>query len=157
MGCSTQRDFESWGGSDILIFSSSSLERVFYMKILIAVLAVLSATSAFAHHSFEAEFDKNKTVVLTGTVTKVDWMNPHIYIHLDAKDETGKSASWACEGGNPGSLMRNGWKRNSLKPGDQIVIDGYRAKDGTNTCNGRSVKLADGTKLFAGSSAGNQE
>ena len=157
MGCSTQRDFESWGGSDILIFSSSSLERVFYMKILIAVLAVLSATSAFAHHSFEAEFDKNKTVVLTGTVTKVDWMNPHIYIHLDAKDETGKSASWACEGGNPGSLMRNGWKRNSLKPGDQIVIDGYRAKDGTNTCNGRSVKLADGTKLFAGSSAGREE
>jgi Family of unknown function (DUF6152) len=87
----------------------------------------------------------------------VDWMNPHIYIHLDAKDEAGKSASWACEGGNPGSLMRLGWKRTSLKPGDQVVIEGYRAKDGTNTCNGRSVKLADGTKLFAGSSAGSQE
>ena len=126
-------------------------------KTLIAVLAVLTATSAFAHHSFEAEFDRNKTVVLTGTVTKVDWMNPHIYIHLDAKDEAGKSASWACEGGNPGSLMRLGWKRDSLKPGDQIVIEGYRAKDGTNTCNGRSVKLADGTKLFAGSSAGKEE
>jgi hypothetical protein len=127
------------------------------MKTLIAVLAVRTATSAFAHHSFEAEFDKNKTVVLTGTVTKVDWMNPHIYIHLDAKDETGKSASWACEGGNPASLMRLGWKRNSLKAGDQVVIEGYRAKDGTNTCNGRSVKLADGTKLFAGSSAGREE
>jgi hypothetical protein len=84
-------------------------------------------------------------------------MNPHIYIHLDAKDEAGKSASWACEGGNPGSLMRLGWKRDSLKAGDQIVIEGYRAKDGTNTCNGRSVKLADGTKLFAGSSAGKEE
>ena len=114
------------------------------MKTLIAVLAALTATSAFAHHSFEAEFDQKKTVILTGTVTKVDWMNPHIYIHIDAKDETGKSGSWMCEGGNPSSLMRMGWKRNSLKAGDQIVIDGYRAKDGTNTCNGRSVKLADG-------------
>lgn len=127
------------------------------MKTLILVLAALTATSAFAHHSFEAEFDRKKTVVLTGTVTKVDWMNPHIYIHLDAKDETGKSASWMCEGGNPNSLMRMGWKRNTLKPGDQIVIDGYRAKDGSNTCNGRSVKLADGTRLFAGSSADKEE
>ncbi len=127
------------------------------MKTLIAVLAALTATVAFAHHSFEAEFDQKKTVVLTGTVTKVDWMNPHIYIHIDAKDETGKAGSWACEGGNPSSLMRLGWKRNSLKVGDQVVIDGYRAKDGSNTCNGRSVKLADGTKLFAGSSADKQE
>jgi hypothetical protein len=127
------------------------------MKILFAVLAALTATSAFAHHSFEAEFDQKKTVVLTGTVTQVDWMNPHIYIRLDAKDENGKSGSWMCEGGNPSSLIRMGWKRNTLKAGDQIVIDGYRAKDGTNTCNGRSVKLADGTKLFAGSSADRKE
>src|ERR1700691_6064807 len=95
------------------------------MKILFAVLAALTATSAFAHHSFEAEFDQKKTVLLTGTVTQVDWMNPHIYIHLDAKDENGKSGSWMCEGGNPSSLMRMGWKRNTLKVGDQIVIDGY--------------------------------
>ena len=122
-----------------------------------AAFLVLAAVPVLAHHSFEAEYNEKKPVSLKGEVSKVDWMNPHIYIHLDAKDETGKSASWACEGGNPGSLMRLGWKRNSLKPGDQIVIDGYRAKDGTNTCNGRSVKLADGTKLFAGSSAGNQE
>ena len=127
------------------------------MKILFAVLAALTATSAFAHHSFEAEFDGKKTVLLTGTVTQVDWMNPHIYIRLDAKDENGKSGSWMCEGGNPSSLIRMGWKRNTLKVGDQIVIDGYRAKDGTNTCNGRSVKLADGTKLFAGSSADRKE
>jgi hypothetical protein len=123
------------------------------MKILTAALLALTASSAFAHHSFEAEFDAKKTVVLNGTVTKMDWMNPHIYIHLDAKDENGKTGSWACEGGNPSSLLRMGWKRNSLKTGDQIQIDGYRAKDGTNTCNARSVKLADGTKLFAGSSA----
>ena len=123
------------------------------MKILITALIALTATSAFAHHSFEAEFDGKKTVVLTGKVTKVDWMNPHIYIHLDAKDETGKTGQWMCEGGNPSSLIRAGWKRTSLKVGDEIVIDGFRAKDGTNTCNGRSVKFPDGTKLFAGSSA----
>jgi hypothetical protein len=127
------------------------------MKILIAALLALTATSAFAHHSFEAEFDAKKPVLLNGTVTKMDWMNPHIYIHIDAKDENGKAGSWACEGGNPSSLLRMGWKRNSLKAGDQIVIDGYRAKDGTNTCNARSVKLADGTKLFAGSSADKSE
>jgi len=127
------------------------------MKLRIAALAILTAVAALAHHSFEAEFDSKKTVTLTGTVTKVDWMNPHIYIHLDAKDENGKPGSWDCEGGNPSSLMRLGWKRNTLKAGDQIVIEGYRAKDGSNTCNGKSVKLADGTKLFAGSSADRSE
>jgi hypothetical protein len=123
------------------------------MKTLLAVLFCLTATAAWAHHSFEAEYDLKKPVTLTGTVTKVDWMNPHIFIHLDAKDDNGKQGVWACEGGNPSSLIRNGWKRNSLKPGDAIVISGFRAKDGSNTCNGRSVKLPDGTKLFAGSSS----
>ena len=134
------------------------------MKILPVVLLALTAASAFAHHSFEAEFDQKKTVVLTGTVTKVDWMNPHIYIPIrDYADrvrtqfDRANSFVGPFKDSNPSSLMRMGWKRNSLKPGDQIVIDGYRAKDGTNTCNGRSVKLADGTKLFAGSSADKTE
>jgi hypothetical protein len=123
------------------------------MKIKLAVVAAAMAASALAHHSFEAEYDLKKPVTLTGTVTKVDWMNPHIFIHLDAKDENGKTASWMCEGGNPSSLIRAGWKRTSLKAGDEVVISGYRAKDGTNLCNGRSVKFPDGTKLFAGSSS----
>ena len=103
------------------------------------------ASSAFAHHSFEAEYDLKKPITLAGTVAKVDWMNPHIFIHIDVKDENGKVAHWMCEGGNPSSLTRAGWKRTSLKAGDEIVISGYRAKDGTNTCNGRTVKLADGS------------
>ncbi len=122
-------------------------------KVALLALIALTATIAWAHHSFEAEYDLKKPVTLTGKVTKVDWMNPHIFIHLDAKDDKGVEGVWACEGGNPSSLIRNGWKRNSLKPGDEIVIEGYRAKDGSNTCNGRTVKLPDGTRLFAGSSS----
>jgi hypothetical protein len=123
------------------------------MKTLLATLIVLTASAAYAHHSFEAEFDLKKPVTLTGKVTKMDWMNPHIYIHLDAKDDNGVEGIWACEGGNPSSLIRNGWKRDSLKAGDSIVIKGYRAKDGSNTCNGRTVQTADGKKLFAASSS----
>jgi hypothetical protein len=123
------------------------------MTFKVAVIAALMTMSALAHHSFEAEYDMKKPVTLTGTVAKVDWMNPHIFIHIDAKDESGKVVRWMCEGGNPSSLTRAGWKRTSLKPGDEIVINGYRAKDGSNTCNGRSVKFPDGTKLFAGSSS----
>jgi hypothetical protein len=122
-------------------------------RIAVAIVAALIGTSAFAHHSFEAEYDDKKPITLKGTVAKVDWMNPHIFIHLDAKDDAGKVTRWMCEGGNPNSLIRSGWKRTSLKAGDEIVINGYRAKDGTNTCNGRSVQFPDGRKLFAGSSS----
>ena len=123
------------------------------MKFLLVGVIALIGAPAFAHHSFEAEYDDKKPITLTGTVAKVDWMNPHIFIHLDAKDEAGKVARWMCEGGNPNSLIRAGWKRTSLKVGDEVVIKGYRAKDGSNTCNGRSVQFPDGRKLFAGSSS----
>jgi hypothetical protein len=126
---------------------------IYFMKFMLAVVIALMGTSAFAHHSFEAEYDDKKPITLSGTVAKVDWMNPHIFIHIDAKDEAGKVTRWACEGGNPNSLIRAGWKRTSLKAGDEIVIKGYRAKDGSNTCNGRSVQFPDGRKLFAGSSS----
>ncbi|MCU1338318.1 MAG: hypothetical protein JWO19_3899 [Bryobacterales bacterium] len=119
---------------------------------LMAMLLVAAAMPTLAHHSFEAEYDGKKPVTLDGAVSKVDWMNPHIWVHIDVKDEKGNTAHWSCEGGNPNSLRRNGWQRDTLKTGDQVSIDGFRAKDGTNTCNMRSVKLADGKKVFAASS-----
>jgi hypothetical protein len=87
-----------------------------------------------------------------GTVSKVEWTNPHIWIYIDTKDDKGAVVRWQCEGGSPNTLTRQGWRKDSLKEGDQVTIDGYRAKDGSNTCNSGSVTLADGKRLFAGSS-----
>ncbi len=120
-------------------------------KLLCAVLLLASAP-VFAHHSFAAEFDASKSVTLKGVVAKLDWTNPHIWIYLDVKDEAGAVTRWQCEGGPPNTLMRQGWTRNTLKEGDQITIDGALAKDASKTCNSRSVKLADGRRVFAGSS-----
>ena len=124
------------------------------MKSLMVVSALVLAAAAqlFAHHSFAAEFDANKRVTLKGTVTKVDWRNPHIYVYLNVKDDNGKVTEWACEGGPPNVLLREGWTRNSVKEGDEVTIDGAVAKDGSKRCNSRSVNLADGRKVFAGSS-----
>jgi hypothetical protein len=112
---------------------------------------LLSVAPVWGHHSFAAEFDNQKPVTLKGTVTKIDWMNPHIWIYVDVKDESGKVVSWQCEGGPPNSLTRNGWTKNALKQGDEVTIEGFRAKDATNTCDSRSVKLPDGRRVFAGS------
>jgi len=119
----------------------------------LAVVLGLAAVPAIAHHSFAAEYDAAKPVTLTGSVTKVEWMNPHARFYLDVKDESGKVTNWEFELGSPNGLMRRGWTRHSMKEGDVITVQGSLAKDGSNLANARTVKLADGRQLFAGSAS----
>lgn len=121
--------------------------------VLLAVLTVAAAQTLSAHHSFAAEFDANKPVTLTGAVTKLEWTNPHIWVYMDVKDDHGAMQPWQCEGGAPNTLTRNGWSKDSLKLSDAITIYGFLAKDGSKTCNLRTVTLPNGKSVFAGSSA----
>jgi hypothetical protein len=113
---------------------------------------LLTAATAFAHHSFAAQYDADKPITLKGTITKVEWTNPHTYFHLDAEDEHGKAANWAVEGGAPNVLYRRGWKPTSLKVGDRVTVIGSRARDGSNLANAISFILPDGRCVFAGTS-----
>jgi len=110
------------------------------------------ASSALAHHAFAAEFDANKPVNFTGKITKMEWVNPHTWLHVDVKQQDGTMVNWAIEAGTPNVLFRRGFTRDSLLPGMEIVIDGYQSKDGSHRANGRDLTFADGKKLFLGSS-----
>ena len=113
---------------------------------VLACPAILSA-----HHSFAAEYDGNKSVTLKGKVTKVEWVNPHSWVYIDVTDANGKVTNWSCETAPPNMLYRQGWRRDSLKEGDEVTIDGFLAKDGSATMTARSVTMSGGRKMFVGS------
>ncbi len=123
------------------------------LAVMIAVAGLfMSAAPVFAHHAFAAEFDAKRPVKLRGTVSKMEWINPHAWIHVDVKGEDGNVVSWMIEAGTPNTLFRRGFTKNSLAQGTEILVDGYQAKDGSNRANGRDVTFVDGRKLFLGSS-----
>jgi hypothetical protein len=117
-----------------------------------AFLLAAAAVPVIAHHSFAAEFDAKKPVKMTGTVVKMEWINPHSWIHIDVKKADGSTERWMVEGGAPNALLRRGWNKNSLPEGTEIVVEGFQAKDGSTRANGRDITFPDGKKLFVGSS-----
>jgi len=119
---------------------------------LLALLAAAPAAAPLAHHAFSAEYDRNEPITLTGTVTKLEWTNPHARIYIDVEDEDGNVVNWDFELGPPNGLMRLGWNRNSLREGQIVTIDGFLSRIDTNVANARTVRLADGRQVFAGSS-----
>jgi hypothetical protein len=115
-----------------------------------AAVLLLTAMRVSAHHAFTAEYDENKRVTVSGTVTRFEWTNPHAWLRVEGRDENLKVTSWSFEMGSPNGLLRRGWRQAELKKGDQVTVDGYRAKDGSNVANARTVTLPDGRKLFGG-------
>jgi hypothetical protein len=126
-------------------------------KTLVAVLAagglLLAAVPVWAHHAFAAEFDADKPIKYKGTVTKMEWINPHAWIHIDVKGEDGKVTNWMIEAAAPNSLLRRGFTKESLLAGTEIVVEGFQAKDGSNRANGSVITFTDGRKLFVGAPA----
>ena len=125
--------------------------RMIARACVVTVAALLLQVPVAAHHSFAAQFDGDKPVVLTGVITKVDWRNPHIWVYLDVREADDKVTKWECEGGAPNALTRQGWSREHLKLGEELIVEGWRAKNGTNTCNARTWRV-NGQAILAGSS-----
>jgi hypothetical protein len=125
------------------------------MRTTLAALLIGAMTAAsppaLAHHAFAAEFDADQPITLTGTITRVEWINPHAWLHMDVEDEDGNVESWRIEAGSPNTLVRRGLTRESILPGIEIIVFGYRHRDGSNAANGRDVSLPDGSKLFLSS------
>src|SRR5947199_6733414 len=129
-----------------------STVRSKFVTLMIAIALLGAAVPVWAHHAFAAEFDANKPVKFRGTVTKMEWINPHAWIHIDVKGEDGKVTPWMIEAAAPTALLRRGWTKQSLLPGTEIYIEGFQAIDGTNKANGSIITFTDGKKLFVGSS-----
>jgi hypothetical protein len=115
-----------------------------HLAVVLACFTFAGGATLLAHHSFAAEFDAQKAVRVTGTLTKIEWTNPHSYFYLDGKDDTGTAGKWTCEAAAPGALSRQGFRKGDLKLGDTIIVDGYRAKDGSNMMDAQRVTLPDG-------------
>src|SRR5437764_7030366 len=124
------------------------------MKLLLPLALLLPAWPILAHHSFAAEYDAQKPVELHGTLTSLEWVNPHAWIHMEVKDPKGVVTKWDCEMGSPNILMRNGWRRDAIKPGEEIIVNGSAAKDGSNMANARTVRFGDGRRVFNAGSSG---
>ena len=123
------------------------------LAVLVAAAGLLlAAVPAWAHHAFAAEFDASKPIKFRGVVTKMEWINPHAWIHIDVKGDDGKVTSWMIEAAAPNALLRRGWTKKSLLAGTEIVVEGFQAKDGANRANGSIITFTDGKKLFVGSS-----
>jgi hypothetical protein len=124
------------------------------MRIPVALFVLTFAGGVLqiqAHHSFAAEYDASKAIRITGVISKVEWTNPHSYLYIDAKDEQGNLITWTCEGGAPNALSRRGFRKNSIKLGDTVTIDGYGAKDGSHLMDARRITLSDGRSFYSGS------
>ena len=130
--------------------------RTTFIVTLAGAALLLAAVPMWGHHAFAAEFDAKKPVKLEGTVTKMEWINPHAWIHVDVKNPDGSVTNWMVEGGTPNTLLRRGFTKDSLQAGTVVIVDGYQAKDGSNRANGRDITFADGRKLFLGNAGQNE-